>query len=154
MAPFENKTIRKCPTAASPTMALSRPRAFLEVSLMSQWLYGRTGTVKKCPTAASPTPTPPGPRAFLEFSISLMSQWLYEGARQPLRRPPPPPGSRAFLDVSISLMSQWLYGRTGSVRKCPTAASPTPTPSRLPSVSGVFHLIDVPMALWQDWIAI
>ncbi|WAR07909.1 hypothetical protein MAR_017867 [Mya arenaria] len=76
-----------------------------------------------------------------------------QSARQPRLRPPPPPCSHAFLDVSISLMSQWFYGRTaGLERKCLTAASPTPTPSRLPSVSGCFHLIDVPMAIWQDWI--
>ncbi|XP_052814905.1 uncharacterized protein LOC128241843 [Mya arenaria] len=50
-------------------------------------------------------------------------------------------------------MPQWLYGRTGSVRNCPTAASPTMALSRLPSVSGCFYLIDVTVALWQDWIS-
>ncbi|XP_052809247.1 uncharacterized protein LOC128237705 [Mya arenaria] len=84
------------------------------------------------------------------FTLSV----VVKSARQPRLRPPPPPCSHAFLDVSISLMSQWFYGRTaGLERKCLTAASPTPTPSRLPSVSGCFHLIDVPMAIWQDWIS-
>ncbi|WAR19799.1 hypothetical protein MAR_001637, partial [Mya arenaria] len=80
MALWQDWNSKKVPDSRfSDPLPAPGSRAFLDVSisLMSQLLYGGTGSVRKYPTAASPTPTPPGSRAFLEYSILLMSHWLY-----------------------------------------------------------------------------
>ncbi|WAR10539.1 hypothetical protein MAR_035615, partial [Mya arenaria] len=124
-----------------------RPRAFLEVSLMSQW---QDWNSKKMRNSRFPDPNPSqlpsvleeiAQQPLLRLQPPPGPERFWKNAQQSASPTPPHPGSRAFLDVSISLMPQWLYDRTGS--KMPHSRFSDHGPVRLPSVSGCFYLIDV-----------